>query len=64
GNFNIKSSTGMELMIHNNLGQSLYECKLNQSNEFEQLINVSLPAGIYYLSEKSNENNTQKLLIR
>jgi hypothetical protein len=54
----------MELMIHNNLGQSLYECKLNQSNEFEQLINVSLPAGIYYLSEKSNENNTQKLLIR
>lgn len=63
GNFTIKSSGNIDLMLINSLGQTLKTLVLDGTNE-QNLTVTDLPAGIYYITGEQNKTVfRQKIII-
>jgi hypothetical protein len=63
GDFTIISNVDLDLLIINNLGQTVYSAKLEGINNFQSIVN-NLPSGIYSISATNKYNNlNQKIIV-
>jgi hypothetical protein len=62
GNFNVKVSGDMQLMLINELGQVIKELSFTKENQFQQTIE-GLSTGIYFIKGINNGSPVQNKLV-